>query len=117
MPETKSKEYRVISVGLAYTTPEKVTNPDGSEGTVHVRKDAQAGAEITLTAGEAERLTALGAVVPVDAPATYGEMSVKDLQAEADRRDLEVKGTGANDRVLQEDLINALKADDAAKAS
>lgn len=116
MADSKSKEYRVVSVGLSYTAPERVTNPDGSEGTVHARKDAHAGDTITLTAAESERLVALGAVVPADADKTYGEMTVKELQAEADERGLTVEGSGANGNVLQEDLLTALKADDEAKA-
>jgi len=39
-----------------------------------------------------------------------------DLQAEADARGLEVKGTGANGAVLKEDLVNALQDNDGTAA-
>jgi hypothetical protein len=44
-------------------------------------------------------------------------MSVEDLQAEADSRQLEVSGTGSGGNVLKKDLVSALQADDAAKAA
>lgn len=37
-----------------------------------------------------------------------------DLQGEADRRGLEVEGTGADGNVVKDDLVAALEADDAA---
>lgn len=43
-------------------------------------------------------------------PVNYDDMGVEDLQAEADRRGLEVEGTGANGNVLKKDLVDALKA-------
>jgi hypothetical protein len=47
-------------------------------------------------------------------PVDYDSQQVDDLQAEADRRGLEVEGTGADGNVLKKDLVAALKADDAA---
>jgi hypothetical protein len=47
----------------------------------------------------------------------YDAMSVEDLQAEADSRQLEVSGTGSGGNVLKKDLVSALQADDAAKAA
>jgi hypothetical protein len=44
----------------------------------------------------------------------YDSQQVDDLQAEADRRGIEVEGTGADGNVLKKDLVAALKADDAA---
>lgn len=43
----------------------------------------------------------------------YDAESVEDLQAEADRRELSVEGTGSNGNVLKKDLVAALQADDA----
>lgn len=42
----------------------------------------------------------------------YDSMPKEDLQAEADRRHLEVKGTGSNDSVLKKDLVDALRLAD-----
>lgn len=47
----------------------------------------------------------------------YNAMSAEDLQAEADSRELTVTGTGSAGKVLKKDLVSALQADDAAKAS
>jgi hypothetical protein len=54
-----------------------------------------------------------GAVPP--APPAYADQSPADLKAEAERRDLQVDGSGANGRVVKDDLVKALEADDAAK--
>lgn len=43
--------------------------------------------------------------------ATLEQLSKDALQSEADRRQLVVFGTGANENVLKEDLINALAKD------
>lgn len=56
------------------------------------------------------------AAVEVPAESTsggYDAMNVPDLQAEADRRGLEVQGTGADGNVVKADLVGALQADDA----
>jgi hypothetical protein len=47
-------------------------------------------------------------------PVDYDSQQVDDLQAEADRRGLEVEGTGADGNVLKKDLVAALKAAGAA---
>jgi hypothetical protein len=44
----------------------------------------------------------------------YESHKKDDLQAEADRRGLEVEGTGADGAVVKDDLVEALEADDAA---
>jgi hypothetical protein len=46
----------------------------------------------------------------------YGDMSPDELKAEAEKRELEVTGTGANGNVKKSDLVAALEADDAASA-
>lgn len=55
-----------------------------------------------------------------DAGATskgYSDMKPEELAELAEKRELEVKGTGANDNVLKKDLVAALEADDAARAA
>lgn len=42
----------------------------------------------------------------------YSGQSVEELQAEADKRGLEVEGTGKNGNVLKGDLVAALEQDD-----
>lgn len=119
MPESKSAgkrgDYRVVAVGVGYDDPTEITDSQGNTTTVAIRRDGRAGEVISLTASEAARLEALDAVVPADAPSTYREMSVDDLQAEADSRGLTVEGTGANGNVLKEDLVGALEAHDASQ--
>ena len=44
----------------------------------------------------------------------YESQAADDLQAEAERRNLTVEGTGANGNVLKKDLIAALRASDSA---
>lgn len=44
----------------------------------------------------------------------YGDQKVGDLAAEAEKRNLEVEGTGKDGKVLKADLVAALEADDAA---
>lgn len=46
------------------------------------------------------------------APAGYSTMSVEDLQTEADKRGLNVTGTGKDGNVLKSDLVSALEASD-----
>ena len=43
----------------------------------------------------------------------YAGQKPADLAAEAEKRNLEVEGTGANGKVLKADLVAALEADDA----
>lgn len=50
------------------------------------------------------------------APTGYADQGVDDLKAEAEKRQLDVEGTGANGNVLKDDLVKALEADDVAKA-
>jgi hypothetical protein len=72
--------------------------------------DAVAHHAETLRA-RADRIAAGGAQ-----PADLEGMTVEDLQAEADRRGLEVTGTGSGGNVVKGDLVKALRADDAAGA-
>jgi hypothetical protein len=44
---------------------------------------------------------------------SYDDQTVEDLQAEVDRRGLEVEGTGKDGKVVKADLVKALEADDA----
>lgn len=44
---------------------------------------------------------------------SYSKQRVEDLREEADRRGLEVEGTGADGNVVKDDLVKALEADDA----
>jgi hypothetical protein len=111
----KRSSYRVVAVGVGYYDPTEITDSQGNTATVAVRREARNGDTIELTKSEADRLLALEAVVSSDAPETYREMQVDDLQAEADSRGLTVEGTGANGNVLKEDLVTALEADDASK--
>lgn len=46
----------------------------------------------------------------------YDSLSKDELLAEATLRNLDVKGSGANGNIVKDDLVAALKADDAAKA-
>jgi pyruvate/2-oxoglutarate dehydrogenase complex dihydrolipoamide acyltransferase (E2) component len=66
-------------------------------------------------AGDARDVAPEDATVEVPAESTsqgYDAMSVEDLQAEADKRDLAVVGTGAGGNVLKKDLAAALQAND-----
>lgn len=95
-----------------------------AEQTVVVR-DEQLGIDRKVIAGKrippdliGAYRKATGVQVADPAPASgpsgvdYESMPVEDLQAEADRRDLEVEGTGSGGNVLKKDLVDALKADD-----
>lgn len=46
----------------------------------------------------------------------YSKMTPAELQGEADKRELEVEGSGANGNVVKADLVSALEADDAENA-
>lgn len=48
------------------------------------------------------------------APVDYASWEKEALEAEAEKRELEVKGTGANGNVLKADLVKALETADAA---
>ena len=48
--------------------------------------------------------------------AGYSSKGADELKAEAEKRGLEVEGTGANGNVLKDDLVKALEADDVANA-
>lgn len=45
---------------------------------------------------------------------SYGSQKVDALEAEAEKRGLEVEGSGADGKVVKADLVAALEADDAA---
>jgi hypothetical protein len=47
----------------------------------------------------------------------YADQTVEDLRAEADRRELEVEGTGKDGNVVKKDLVAALEASDADAAA
>jgi hypothetical protein len=55
-----------------------------------------------------------GRLVPISPPepSAYEKQSADELQAEAERRGLEVDGTGADGNVLKKDLVAALEAHD-----
>lgn len=46
----------------------------------------------------------------------YGAESVEELQREADKRGLDVEGSGSGGNVLKDDLVKALRADDKSKS-
>ena len=66
------------------------------------------GETIELTDAQARRLTALNAVLPVDAPLTYGEMTDEALASLVKERGINVKGSGANGEATHEDHVSAL---------
>jgi hypothetical protein len=47
----------------------------------------------------------------------YGKQTVTELEETADHRGLEVEGTGKDGKVLKQDLVDALAADDAAQSA
>lgn len=112
-----TKEYRVVVAGVSYIEPTETAN-----GTVPVYKVARFGEQVALSDEQAKRLSELGpmrpdgsrgpAVKPADAPASYDEMTVPELEDLAKERDLDVRGSGANGAVLKEDLVNALNTYD-----
>lgn len=57
-----------------------------------------------------------GAVPPASEPVDYSGQDAADLKTEVEKRGLEVEGSGANGRVVKDDMVKALAADDAAKA-
>jgi hypothetical protein len=108
------KPYRVVSVGVAYLEPTIGINPDtGEEVIVNSHAVAHNGSEVELTDAQARRLIDLGAIKPKDAPLGYEEQTVDALTALAKERGLDVKGTGANDAVIKDDLVHALHTYDA----
>jgi hypothetical protein len=112
-----TKPYRVVIVGASYQDAVETIGPDGKPTVVYQTKLAYHGEEIELNEYEARRLEGLGAVKPADAPKGYAELSVDELQAEADSRGLSVEGSGADGNVLKDDLINALNTYDAGASS
>lgn len=46
------------------------------------------------------------------APTGFDKLNLDELKAEADKRGLEVEGTGKDGNVLKADLVAALEADD-----
>jgi len=83
------------------------------------------GETVDLSAEEAKRGDALGAfgetiapepeveVEPLEDAVDYSDLDPEHLEAEVNRRGLEVEGTGKNGNVLKKDYIAALEADDA----
>ena len=54
---------------------------------------------------------------PADTTTGYAGQGADELKAEAEKRGLEVEGTGANGNVLKADLVAALEADDKANGN
>lgn len=54
-------------------------------------------------------------IVEIPEAVSYGRQNVEALQAEADRRALQVAGTGKEGNVTKGDLVAALEADDVAR--
>lgn len=75
-----TEPFRVISVGCSWRRPILNYGADGPE-LGYAPEVAIRGQVIDLTADEAGRLTALGAVVPKDAPLTVNEMTDDEIAA------------------------------------
>lgn len=90
-PETANQTLLPLVDNSMVTAEEGTTSEDYAAGA-----EAGAGAEITEN---------------------YDEHSKEELQAEADRRGLEIEGSGKEGNVLKDDLIEALEDDDEEKAA
>jgi hypothetical protein len=107
LPETKL--YRVRGVGATFVKPRKTVGGDGKPTVTYVADLAPGGAIVDLIAPEAERLEALGAVVPAEAPKGYDELGRPELEILATQRGVTVRSTGADPQnPLDEDYRNAL---------
>lgn len=123
---------------IVYTFRSEWTNPDGTQGFLtrgevgsagQVFKDLSPHLVEQIESGQKEgvyKVIELPDVETVtsDIPASpeaptaepdYAKMEPRDLMEKATERGLDVKGTGAGGNVLKSDVVNALKADDAAK--
>lgn len=108
-----TEEYRVVSLGARYIEPQEGINVNTGEPIVQFQsKLATRGQKVNLTKPEAKRLSALGVVLPSDAPLTYDEMTDDQLARESARRGLTVRGQGLNGEAIREDHINALHNSD-----
>jgi hypothetical protein len=107
LPETKL--YRVRGVGATFVKPRKTVGGDGKPTVTYVADLAPGGAIVDLIAPEAERLQALGAVVPAEAPKGYDELGRPELEILATQRGVTVRSTGADPQnPLDEDYRTAL---------
>lgn len=107
LPETKL--YRVRGVGASYLAPKKAIGGDGQPTVIYTSQLAGGGQLVDLIAPEAERLEALGAVLPAEAPKGYDELSRAELEILATQRGVTVRSTGADSQnPLDDDYRNAL---------
>lgn len=118
--------YRVVVLAASYVDTEPGFLPDGSQGEVPVYRVADFGQVIDLTEAQVRALADKGpllnpanpsegrgpAVKPADEAKSYSEMTVPELEDLATERDLTVTGSGADGRVLKDDLVNALSTYD-----
>jgi hypothetical protein len=101
--------FRVRGVGASYLKPQKTVGPDGQPTVVFVGALAGRGEIVELVKSEAERLGAVGAVVPAEAPKGYDELSRPELEILATSRGVTVRSTSADpDNPLDDDYRNAL---------
>lgn len=109
-PPTGKIDGALVDEGGA-TTPNQVV-PEPAVAVAEVNEVAKDGGGVQLSAEPA------GENADVEPePGYYDDELVEDLQTEADRRGLTVRGTGANGNVVKSDLVDALKADDADRQS
>lgn len=86
---------------------------------VNVTTPDETGRMVTYMAGDslsgdvAKAVTAKGVWADDADGSDYGSQQKEDLQAEADKRGLEVQGSGKDGNVVKADLVSALEADDA----
>jgi hypothetical protein len=104
-----TEKYRVTGLGAVYYAPTEIIGADGVPKVAYVTNLATRAQVIDLVAGEARRLSALGAVKPAGDPPTYDEMDEQQLAVLATSRGVAVRSSSADpDRPLREDYINAL---------
>lgn len=112
MSTVKAIEHNVVVDGETIRLKQGDEYPDSLPAEVRERleevENRPSGAEPDLTA---EDETPVEASDPITGD--YGSHPKDDLQVEADRRGLQVEGTGADGNVVKDDLVAALEADDA----
>ena len=120
------KQWEVAFGAVFYFDHRDAEDRHGRKVTRRLRRTATKGDLIELDDKQAARLVGLGAIcepgkAPKAEPDTepeiiagdYSDRKAEELQAEANRRELVVTGTGNGGNVLKRDLVAALEADDA----
>lgn len=67
---------------------------------------------VTRSTAGRRAAAAAASTVETDPGRSYDDLPVEQLQAEADRRGLDIEGTGKDGNVLKADLVTALQAHD-----